>query len=109
MGRRSWSGVRKHKPPFGIAVAHGAKAGGAGTGTGTEGEVVGKGRDSDSDSNFEEESAGAILKMSRAALDATVGLVVDDLAGASRPSASPHMRDKRHEDDEESEKDELED
>ena len=61
-------------------------------------------------------AAGAIPKMSRAAVDAAVGLVVDDLVGqapgASRSSASPPIHDKhrhRHEDDEESEEDELED
>ena len=61
-------------------------------------------------------AAGAIPKMSRAAVDAAVGLVVDELVGqapgASRSSASSPIHDEhrhRHEDDEESEEDELED
>ena len=51
-------------------------------------------------------AAGAIPKMSRTAIDAAVGLVVEDLVG---PSASPPIHDERHNDEGESEEDELED
>ena len=62
-------------------------------------------------------AAGAIPKMSRAAVDAVVGLVVDDFVGRGpggpRPPASPPIHDEhshRREDNEESEEeDELED
>ncbi|KAH9039656.1 hypothetical protein EDB85DRAFT_265993 [Lactarius pseudohatsudake] len=61
-------------------------------------------------------AAGAIPKMSRAAVDAAVGLVVDDLVGrgSSAPGlqAPPSTHDEhghRHDDDGESEEDELED
>ncbi|KAH9003809.1 hypothetical protein EDB86DRAFT_3241102 [Lactarius hatsudake] len=61
-------------------------------------------------------AAGAIPKMSRAAVDAAVGLVVDDLvgrgAGGPGPAAPLPIHNEhrhRHEDDGESEEDELED
>ncbi|KAH9177259.1 hypothetical protein EDB89DRAFT_1844864 [Lactarius sanguifluus] len=60
-------------------------------------------------------AAGAIPKMSRAAVDAAVGLVVDDLVGRGPggpglPLPPIHDRHRhRHEDDGESEEDELED
>jgi hypothetical protein len=44
--------VWKHKSATGVAVAHGAEAGGVG-------EVVARGGDSDSDSDFEEESGAS--------------------------------------------------
>jgi hypothetical protein len=95
-----------------------------GSGEGTEGSAEPNSDDDDGDEEIVEldpkrhpllraAAAGAIPKMSRAAVDAAVGLVVDDLvgqgSGASRPSASLPIRDKRRVDDEESEEDELQD
>jgi hypothetical protein len=95
-----------------------------GSGEGTEGSAEPESDDDDGDEEIVEldpkrhpllraAAAGAIPKMSRAAVDAAVGLVVDDLvgqgSGASRPSASLPIRDKRRVDDEESEEDELQD
>ena len=98
--------------------------GGAGESTEGSAEPEGDGDDEDDDEDIVEldpkrhpllraAAAGAIPKMSRAAVDAAVGLVVEDLVGqkpdASRPSASPPIRDKKHGNEEESEEDELED
>ncbi|KAF8262465.1 hypothetical protein EI94DRAFT_1743573 [Lactarius quietus] len=59
-------------------------------------------------------AAGAIPKMSRAAVDAAIGFVVEDLVGREpvgpQPSEPPPISNKdRHGHDEESEEDELED
>ena len=65
--------VRRHRSLFGIATAQGAGVGGPGP------EVVEL--DPKWHPLLRAATAGAIPNMSRAAVDAAVGLVVDDLSG----------------------------
>ncbi|KAI9435497.1 hypothetical protein H4582DRAFT_1969913 [Lactarius indigo] len=94
----------------------------SGTGEGAEGSAEAESGDDEGDDEeirhplLRAAAAGAIPKMSRAAVDAAVGLVVDDLVerGAGEPGSralAPIHDEHRHkrEDDEESEEDELED
>lgn len=100
-----------------------------GSGEGTEGSAEPEGDDDDDDDEeiveldpkrhplLRAAAAGAIPKMSRAAVDAAVGLVVDDLVGqkpdSPRPPVPPPIHDehrnKREDNEESEEEDELED